>query len=163
MRRERAVHRPAQRPHPEVERGGPAVHVSPARRPRQRHVLRPRRQSDRLRRRKDRPVVHRAGRHGHGAARHVRRQTLERPQRCLGTAGRRALLHRSVLSADLVDTRRDAPGRAARLLPVRRPPAPRAGDHGPDKAQRHHRHAGRQELVRVGHRREQDLPLRHRA
>ena len=38
--------------------------------PRERHVLRPRRQSDRLRRRKDRPVVHRAGRQGHGDSRH---------------------------------------------------------------------------------------------
>ena len=52
----------------------------------------------------------------------------QRPERCLGAAGRRALLHRPVLQAELVDARHDAAGRRARVLPVRRPPAPRARD-----------------------------------
>ena len=39
-RGQRLLHRPAQRPHPEVERGRDALHVPAAGRPRQRHVLR---------------------------------------------------------------------------------------------------------------------------
>ena len=55
-------------------------------------------------------------------------QAPERPERCLGAAGRRALLHRSVLPAELVDARHEAAGRRARVLSVRGPPAPRACD-----------------------------------
>ena len=57
-------------------------------------------------------------------------KAAERPERRLGAAGRRALLHRPVLQAALVDAPRDAAGRPARLLPVRRPPEARARDRG---------------------------------
>ena len=59
---QRLLHRPAERPHPEVERGRDALHVPAAGGPRQRHVLRRPGPPDRLRRREDRPVVDRAGR-----------------------------------------------------------------------------------------------------
>ena len=87
-----------------------------------------------LRRREDRPVVHRAGRQDHCAARRVRQQGLERPQRCLGTSRRRTLLHRSVLSAALVDARRHAlaprMGSTCTSCFCRPSAAPGAGDHG---------------------------------
>ena len=100
-------------------------------------------QPDRLRRREDRAVVHRAGRHGHGDPEGIRGQAAERPERRLGAAGRRALLHRPVLRSAVVDPPHDAAGRPARLFPVGRPPAARARRRRPHQAQRHHRDARR--------------------
>ena len=47
-------------------------------------------------------------------------QAAQRPERCLGAAGRRALLHRSVLQARLVGLQHAPAGQRAGLLPVRR-------------------------------------------
>ncbi len=91
-------------------------------------------QPDRLRRREERAVVDRAGRQDHGDPERIRGQAAERSERRLGAAERRALLHRPVLQADLVDPPHDAAGRPARLLPVRRPPAARARGRRPRRS-----------------------------
>ena len=91
----------------------------------------------------------------------VRRQGAERAQRRVGAARRRAVLHRPVLQAPVVDVRRDAAGRPARVLPVRRRQEAGARRVRPAAAQRHHRHAGRQDAVRGRHPRQEDLPVRH--
>ena len=93
------LHRSAEQPHPEVERGWQAVHLPSPCRPRQWHVFRLARQSDRLRRREDRPLVDRTGRQGHRDCRRIPGQATERSERRLGTTGRWALLHRPVLQA----------------------------------------------------------------
>ena len=106
----------------EVERGRQALDLPAARRTHQRHVLRPRREPDRLRRREERAVVHRP-KDGKVTViwQGLRRQAAQRPQRRLGPPERRPLLHRSLLQAPVVVPPDAAPGRPARLLPLGRP------------------------------------------
>ena len=106
---------------------------------------------DRRRRRRSRPCCSR-----------LQRQAAQRPQRRLGAARRSAdLLHRPVLQAQVVEARPEGePGGRLRLLAAPTSKLTRV-DRRPDAAQRHHRHAGRQDALRRRHRRPQDLRLRH--
>ena len=78
-------------------------------------------------------------------------QAAQRPERRLGAAGRRDLLHRPVLQARLVGAQRAAAGQPAGLLPLGRSQDAAARDRRSRPAQRHHRHAGRQDALRRRH------------
>ena len=116
-----------------------------------------------LRRREERDVVHRSGGQGHRGGEGLPRQAAERPQRPLAPARRRALLHRSILQAGLLEARAEGAGARVRLLSLAGPQGPAPRGRGPEAAQRDHRHARRQDPLRRRHRRRKTYVVRHPA
>ena len=105
-RRQRLLHRPAERPHPEVGHRRQADHVHGAVRPVQRAVLRQGRQALGVRRREERTLEDRREDEGEDGRREgLRRQAAQRPERRVGPARRRGVLHRPVLQAAVLEAR----------------------------------------------------------
>ncbi len=106
----RLLHRPAQRPHSQVERRGQALYFPDALRAVQRALLRRPGQPLGLRRPAQPALVDRSGRQGDSGGQAVPGQAAQRAQRRLAPAGRRTVLHRSLLPAALLEARAEGAG-----------------------------------------------------
>ena len=153
-RGQRLLHRPAQRPHPEVEHRRQALHLHAAVRPLQRPVLRRQGQPLGLRRREERAVAHRPDGQGRPSSSRTTRascSTAPTTSGCGPTAAlyftdpfyKRHYWKRGPKEQDRKRVYYLAPDHKTLTRVDRRPEA----------AQRHHRHAGRQDALRGRHRR----------
>ena len=131
--------------------------------PVQRPVLRRQGQSLGLRRREERAVAHRPGGQGHRGGEGLPGQAAQRPQRRLGPARTAGSTSPTPSTSGPTGSAAQGAGPSASTTSPPDHKTLAARDRRPEAAQRHHRHARRQDALRGRHRRGQDLRLRHPA